>query len=58
MRKTCDQKNRNDQNLIPLGILFKGSIANSTARMLGAICRLTEGIVDWLIWKMQKSMKK
>jgi hypothetical protein len=52
------KKTSNQQDIDPFGITFHGSIPNSAARMLKAICRLLEAMVDWLIWKLQKSMKK
>jgi len=52
------KKTSSQQELIPFGITIHGSIANSLARMLKAICRLLEAVVDWLICKLQKSMKK
>ena len=60
MPKTQYKNNKtgNQQDNDPFGITFHGSIANSAARILKAICRLLEASVDWLIWKLEKSMKK
>ena len=55
--KETDVKEKN-QDLVPFGITFNGTIANSIARIFQAICRLFEGTVDWLIWKLQKSKQK
>ena len=52
-----NNKTSKRENVDPFGITFHGSIANSVARMLKAICRLLEAIVDWVIWKLQKNMK-
>ena len=53
-----NNKTRNQQDIVPFGITFNGSIANSIARIFCAVCRLIEGTVDWLIWKLQKNMNK
>ena len=47
-----------NQDLAPLGFTINGSIANSIARIFQALCRLIEGIVDWVIWKLQKSKSR
>jgi len=51
-------KNSKDQSPVPFKISVDGSIANSIARIFNAVCRLIEGVVDWLIWKLQKNMQK
>jgi hypothetical protein len=56
--KYKNNKTSNQQDIDPFGITFHGSIPNSAARMLNAICRLLEASVDWLIWKLQKSKNK
>jgi len=59
MIKWCDQKRKPDEhNLVPFGITFNGSIADSIARIFKALCRLVEGVVDWLIWKLHNNMRK
>jgi len=59
MSKKCKpEETKKEQSIVPFGIVFTGTIANSIARIFNAICRLIEGTVDWLIWKLQKSMKK
>jgi len=57
MKQETEVKAKNP-DLVPFGITFNGTIANSIARIFQAICRLTEGIVDWVIWKLQKSKQK
>ena len=57
-KKSNKDKTSNQREIVPFGINFNGSIADSAARILKAVCRLLEAIVDWLIWKLQKSMKK
>ncbi|NQT00932.1 MAG: hypothetical protein HQ580_02805 [Planctomycetes bacterium] len=57
MKEETEVKNRN-QDLTPFEITFNGKIANSIAGIFQAICRLIEGIVDWVIWKLQKNMQK
>jgi hypothetical protein len=51
-------KKTKNQSRVPLEISFNGTIANSIARIFNAVCRLIEGFVDWIIWKLQKSMQK
>jgi hypothetical protein len=57
MKKETELKDKN-QDLIPFGITFNGTIANSIARIFQALCRLIEGTVDWPIWKLDKSKQK
>ena len=57
MKQKKEVKAKNP-DLVPFGITFNGTIANSIARIFQAICTLFEGTVDWLIWKMQKSKQK
>ncbi len=47
-----------DQSTVPFEISFNGTIANSIARILNALCRLIEGTVDWIIWKLKKKHGK
>jgi len=58
MAKKLNSKTSKQQNIDPFGITFNGSIADSAARILKAICRLLEATVDWLIWKLEKSKRK
>ena len=51
-------KKTKDKSRVPFEISFNGTIANSIARIFNAVCRLIEGTVDWIIWKLQKSMEK
>ena len=51
-------KETKDQSPVPFEISVNGTIANSIARIFNAVCRLIEGTVDWIIWKLQKSMQK
>ena len=54
-RKNYSEQEK-DNDLAPFGIVFNGIIATSVARIVRAISRLVEAIVDWLIWKLQKDM--
>jgi hypothetical protein len=58
MFKNNISKKPKEQNLVPFGVTFNGSIADSVARILTALCRLVEGVVDWLLWKLHKNMRE
>ena len=58
IKRFNQHKKPNEPNLIPFGITFNGSIAESIARIFKALCRLVEGVVDWFIWKLHKNMRK
>ena len=51
-------KTQNKQNIDLCGISFKGTIPNCIDRVLKAVCQLIEALIDWLIWKLEKSKQK
>jgi hypothetical protein len=48
---------KEQQELVPISFNVKGSIPNSIARVLGAICCLIEEVADFLIDKIRSSRK-
>ena len=58
MTRSPKPKKPNRNNPVPFEITFRGSIAESVARVFRAICRLIEGIVDWFLWKLYKNIHK
>jgi hypothetical protein len=55
--KSIKKRTSND-DFVPFGISFDGTVPKSIARIVHAICRLVEECVDWLIWKLHKNRYK
>ena len=51
-------KNGENNSIVPFGVKFEGSVAESLARILRAICRLIEAVVDLAVCWLYKKKKK